>query len=117
LSDTALNSPLFEDVKGVKNTLADPEALMIQRYWIRFNRAETEAKKKHDKWATLDTFDRGEQWKDVAMPPWIPKPVTNYIRYTRTMKRANLASAIPKASFFPVSPDDKDIITQLQTSL
>jgi hypothetical protein len=114
LSGTALNSPLFEDVKGVKNILADPEALMIQRYWIRFNRAETEAKKKHDKWATLDTFDRGEQWKDVAMPPWIPKPVTNYIRYVRTMKRANLASAIPKASFYPVSPDDTQVITQLQ---
>lgn len=111
---TALNSPIFEDLKEVKPQDPEPEAIMIQRYWTRFLKAETEVKPKHNVWAVLDTFDRGEQWKDVMMPPWLPKPVTNYIRYIRTTKRANLASGLPKATFSPVSPDDAEIIGQLQ---
>lgn len=110
-----LDSPIFEDLKTEKPQMtAEQEKQMIQRYWLRFQRAETAVTEKHRQFTLLDTFDRGEQWKDVAMPPWVPKPVTNYVRYTRTMKRANLASAIPKAQFAPVHPSDGEVINRLQ---
>jgi hypothetical protein len=107
-----LKSPIFEDVK-VKMS-EDEEKIMIQRYQTRFRNAEKAVIEQHDLFKKLDTFDRGEQWKDIAMPPWIPKPVTNYIRYVRTTKRANLAAEIPKAKFSAVHPDDTEIIGNLQ---
>jgi hypothetical protein len=107
-----LKSPLFSDVQN--NMTPDQEKMMIQRYWTRFRRTEVAVAKKHEMFQKLDTIDRGEQWKDIPMPPWIPKPVTNYIRFVRTTKRANLASSIPKANFAPVSPQDKEVITNLQ---
>jgi hypothetical protein len=107
-----LTSPIFGDIKDEK--VQKPEQIMIQRYYRRFLQAEQAVKPKHNVWNVLDTFDRAEQWKDVPMPPWLPRPVTNYIRYIRTMKRANLASAIPKASYSPVDPEDKKVVNDLQ---
>jgi hypothetical protein len=111
-----LKSPVFTDLQEEqpKRTEAEQESAMVQRYYLRFLRAEKAVKPKHELFKTLDTFDRGEQWKDVPMPPWIPKPVTNYIRYVRTTKRANLAAEIPKAAFSPVHPDDSEVIHNLQ---
>jgi hypothetical protein len=110
-----LKSPLFQDIQEQKPKIeGEDEIKMIQRYWTRFRRAENAVQPKHELFATLDAMDRGEQWKDIPMPPWIPKPVTNYIRYVRTTKRANLAAEIPKATFAPVHPDDTQTIKNLQ---
>lgn len=113
MSET-LNSPIFDDLK--EEQVANPDLIMIQRYWYQFQQAERAVAPKHAIWETIDTFDRGEQWKDAAIPPWIPKPVTNYMRYARTMKRANLAAEIPKATFSPVTEEDKKDVTQLQAA-
>lgn len=86
----------------------------IQKMTARFNKAQQAVMSKHKMWKMLDEFDRGEQWKNAPIPPWIPKPVTNYVRYVRTLKRANLASAIPKPSFFPEYPEDRDVVDLLQ---
>ena len=80
----------------------------------RFLRAEQSVTDKHRMWAELDMFDRGEQWKNASIPAWIPKPVTNYIRYVRQLKRANLASAIGKANFLPLNPQYAEQVTKLQ---
>ena len=93
-----------------KKTDADIINFMTQRY----RKAEDAVAEKHRMWAELDMFDRGEQWKNVSIPPWFPKPVTNYIRYIRTLKRANLASTIGTASFSPVSPQFGEQVTRLQ---
>src|SRR5206468_3508494 len=41
---------------------------------------------------------------------------TNYIRYIRTTKRANLAAAIPQADFQPVSTDQAVNVMRLRTA-
>lgn len=86
----------------------------VSKMYSRFLKSEVEMIPRHKKWVTLDTFDRGDQWKDAAIPPWVPKPVTNFVRFIRTLKRANLASNIPKTRFSPVYPQDEPIITKLQ---
>ncbi len=85
----------------------------IQRYYQRFQKAEVAKGDLNDRFKVLDTFDRGEQWKDANLPPWVPKPVTNFIRYVRTLKRANLASAIPMATFTAEYQEDAEIINRL----
>jgi hypothetical protein len=110
-----LKSPIFQDLQEQKPKITEEqEQRMIQRYYTRHLRASQAVSKKHELFQKLDIFDRGEEWKDVPMPPWIPKPVTNYIRYVRTTKRANLASSIPRANFSPVSEQDKEVIKNLQ---
>lgn len=68
------------------------------------------------KWIELDKFDRGEQWQG-NIPPWIPKPVTNYIHLVKTSQRANLALANPKAMIEPLHPKDTDAVDELRKAL
>lgn len=86
----------------------------ISNKYRRFLKAENAVRKKHRMWRIMDTFDRGEQWEGKAIPPWVPKPVTNIIRLVRTFKRANLASEIPRPSFAPEQPEDAQWVSQLQ---
>ena len=88
--------------------------IKIKKYYTRFINANNAVSKKHETWRLLDLFDRGEQWNSSSLPPWVPKPVTNLIRYFRTLKRANLASAIPAAHFYAEHPVDKDTVANLQ---
>lgn len=94
----------------------DEERQRISRYTERFSRANQATKANHDKWRVLDMFDRSEQWKDADLPPWVPKPVHNMIRYVRILKRANLASSIPAAHFVPLNEKHKALITRLQAA-
>lgn len=80
-------------------TPLDVQSNLVQKYTIRFRKAQQAVVPKHGLWSKLDIFDRGDQWKDTALPPWVPKPVSNWIRFVRTIKRANLASAIPSAHY------------------
>jgi len=86
----------------------------IQKYYTRFINAEMAVQDKHETWKILDLFDRGQQWEGASLAPWVPKPVTNFIRYFRTLKRANLASAIPSAHFYSEHPADIETIRNLQ---
>jgi hypothetical protein len=86
----------------------------IQKFYQRFRRAQTAVQSKQMTWTELDMFDRGEQWKNEQIPPWIPKPITNYVRFVRTLKRANLASAIPKPTFTPLIPQYREQVSKLQ---
>jgi hypothetical protein len=103
-----------KEKKESSKLAAEREAAEVQKYIQRFRRAEQGMGEKHRKWETIDTFDRGEQWKNANLPPWVPKPVNNMIRYFRTLKRANLASAIPKSTFTPILPDYADDVRKLQ---
>jgi hypothetical protein len=91
----------------------DEDKSRIQSYYSRFVKASTAVAPMHRKFTVLDMFDRGEQWKDANVPPWVPKPVTNLIRYVRTIKRANLASSIPMCHYSPLSIEDTDFIKRL----
>ena len=87
---------------------------LIKKYYTRFINANNAVSTKHATWKILDLFDRGEQWANTNLPPWVSKPVTNYIRYFRTLKRANLASNIPFSHFYPEHPEDTDTVKNLQ---
>lgn len=63
----------------------------------------------------LDEFYRGEQYKNMNIPPWVPKPVTNFIHLVVTTKRAALASENPMAMLRPLSPEDVSNVEMLQT--
>jgi hypothetical protein len=93
---------------------AAQEQKLIQKYYQRFRKSQSTTTEKRKLWQILDMFDRGDQWKNQAIPPWVPKPVTNRIRYVRTLKRANLASSIPKANFSPEYREDAAYISRLQ---
>lgn len=86
----------------------------IKKYYTRFINANNAVQTKHETWRILDMFDRGQQWETAAIAPWVPKPVTNFIRYFRTLKRANLASAIPHAHFYSEHPADVETVANLQ---
>jgi len=86
----------------------------IHTMYTRFLKAQDAVRPKHKIWEEIDRFDRGEQWKDAPIPPWVPKPVTNFIRFVRTLKRANLASSIPQPTFYPEYEEDTELIRMLQ---
>lgn len=93
---------------------ADEEKRIIQKLTQRFRTSQTGRSAKEKIWQILDMFDRGEQWKDKNIPAWIPKPVMNFIRHYRILKRANLATGIPRATLEPTDPVDEPIIEKLQ---
>lgn len=80
-----------------------------------FEKARTQRQTKDKLWMELDEFDRGEQWKNAAkMPPWVPKPVTNYVHFVKTMKKAGLSLNNPTGKLRPVSPDEIERVRKLQ---
>ena len=99
---------------NVKQHSADEQKKMIMHYTQRYEKAERAKDGKIQKWQTLDMFDRGEQWFGSNIPPWVPKPVTNWVRYVRTLKRSNLASSIPRSTFYPETEDDVNFVRRIQ---
>lgn len=92
----------------------EDEKKIVRKLHARFRRSQKERMPKEKVWTVLDTFDRGEQWKDLSMPPWIPKPVLNFIRHYRTLKRANLAAGVSRPTFEPIEEADREAINRLQ---
>lgn len=92
----------------------EKEKKRVGEYNARFRKARDAYRKRRDSWKIIDMFDRGEQWADVNLPPWIPKPVHNMVKYIRVLKRANLAGNIPAAHYSPINPEHKDAVDSLQ---
>jgi hypothetical protein len=103
-----------DEKKSVSLAKDEEERNLVSSMITRFNKAETAYESKRKVWNMLDKFDRGEQWVDQVLPPWVPTPVTNYIRYVRTLKRANLASAIPEAHYTATDEKYKADMDMLQ---
>lgn len=95
-------------------TPSQKESDRVAKYDQRFRKAENATSKKRDLWKVIDTFDRSEQWSEANLPPWVPKPVHNLIRYIRIVKRANLAGNISAAHYAPINPEHADSIDMLQ---
>lgn len=93
---------------------ADEQKDKVSSFTSDFKRADQAKSGLIKKWQTIDMFDRGEQWKNAPIPPWISRPNTNLIRYIRTMKRANLFQNIPKPTFKAIEETDEDTIKELQ---
>lgn len=79
----------------------------------RYRRARNKRQKKDSMWKELDAFDRNEQWDLESAPPWLPKPVTNFIHLVKNTKRAALAMENPTGKLRPVSPAGIQRVEQL----
>lgn len=88
--------------KDVKQILSD------------FRKAKSVRQLKDKEWHDLDLFDRSEQWDKENIPPWVPKPVTNFIHLIKTTKRAALAIENPVATLRALSPADIEKVEKLQ---
>lgn len=88
----------------------------VSKVLKRFEEAKRQRKRKDSLWRELDAFDRGEQWElgGKKLPPWIPKPVTNYIHLVKTTKRAALSIENPEAMIMGQSPEDHKLAKQLE---
>lgn len=89
-------------------------AKKIKTFMQRHNNSATNSGDRRQEWKVMDIFDRGKQWENASLPPWVPKPIHNMIRYTRTWKRANLAGNIPAAHYAPMLTNQKDAVLMLQ---
>lgn len=104
-----------EEINEPDNSMsADDQRNFIRKAYRRFQIASNGMSSLHNQWRLLDLFDRGRQWDTVQIPVWIPKPMTNLIRFVRTTKRANLAQNIPTATFTPLTPLDEPLVRQVQ---
>ena len=90
------------------------ERELTSKFVQRFNSAEQAVRKRQGRWKIIDTFDRGEQWEDVSLPPWVPTPILNMIKFVRTVKRANLAGNLPAAHYTSLNKDHDKLIQRLQ---
>lgn len=114
--DIMMEQAAQEAAEAAQKEQEEAERKRIMKMYRRFLRSQTAKSHMEAKWTEIDEFDRGEQWKGLNIPPWVPKPVTNYIRHYRTLKRANLTTAIAKATFQPVSESDKPFVARLQAA-
>jgi hypothetical protein len=104
-----------EEVNQPDDTMnEEQQRRFVQKAYHRFEIAQKEMGEHHKLWRLIDLFDRSRQWDTVKVPVWIPKPVTNLIRYVRTTKRANLGQNIPTATFIPYTPLDIQLVNQMQ---
>lgn len=88
----------------------------VEKILNRFQQAKRHRQKKDSKWRELDAFDRGDQWNlgGKKLPPWVPKPVTNYIHLVKTTKRAALSIENPEPMFMGQSQNDHVKARELQ---
>lgn len=87
---------------------------LVNKIYDRFNKALSQRKSYDDKWRMLDMFYRGEQYEYERIPPWIPKPVTNFIHLVVTTKRAALAMENPTGLLSANSAQDVQAVNELQ---
>jgi hypothetical protein len=86
----------------------------VTRIMDRVKKSENAKANMKPIWKELDEFYRGEQYKNSNIPPWVPKPVTNFIHLVITMKRAALASENPSATLRPMSLADIEPVRVMQ---
>lgn len=82
----------------------------------KVKKAQTKRQLKDPTWQLLDAYDRNEQhlMENTNIPPWIPRPHTNFIHLVKYTKRAALAMENPTGKLRPVSSEDVQRIYELQ---
>lgn len=103
-----------EEKPEQKKLSHEEQAQLLKKYERRSKKAINAMSELHKEWKMIDLFDRSKQWDMVNLPVWLPKPVTNLIRYVRTTKRANLALTVPQANLTPYTPKDVGMVSLLQ---
>lgn len=79
----------------------------------KFEKSKKKRQQKDSVWKELDAFDRNDQWNLNDAPPWLPKPVTNYIHLVKYTKRAAFAVDNPTGKLRPMSPAGQEPVRML----
>jgi hypothetical protein len=86
----------------------------VQKILRRLDKSQKFKQKYIPLWKELDEFYRSDQYKNSKLPPWVPKPVTNFIHLVVTTKRAALSGENPMAMMRPQSKDDIERVRSFQ---
>jgi hypothetical protein len=70
----------------------------------KMKKAQNKREKREGIWQELDAFDRNQQWDLQNAPPWLPKPVTNFVHLVKNTKIAALSMENPTGKLRAVSP-------------
>ena len=79
----------------------------------KFKKARNKKQKREVIMKELDAFDRNQQWDLQNAPPWLPKPVTNFVHLVKYTKRAALAIDNPTGKLRAVSPAGVERVDKL----
>ena len=85
----------------------------VAEIYRNFRRAQAKRREREQIWQELDAYDRNQQWDLEALPPWLPKPVTNFVHLVKYTKRAAFAVDNPQAKLRPVSPEGEEKVRNL----
>lgn len=85
----------------------------VDKIMARFKKAKEKRQEREKVWNELDAFDRNKQWDLENAPPWVPKPVTNFVHVVKYTKRAALAVDNPVGKLRPVSPEGVERVKKL----
>lgn len=85
----------------------------VDKILEKFRSAKTKRQQKDSIWTELDAFDRNDQWDLNNAPPWLPKPVTNYVHLVKYTKRAAFAVDNPTGKLRPMSPQGVESVRLL----
>lgn len=97
-----------------KAKVPSTDKTLVGKLQSRYRKARDQRQKMDPLWSELDNFYRGEQYNDQKIPPWVPKPVTNFIHLVVSTKRAALALEHPSAILSAVAAEDTERIEELQ---
>lgn len=86
----------------------------VQKFMRRLDKSQKHKQQYIPTWKELDQFYRSDQYKNSKLPPWVPKPVTNFIHLVVTTKRAALSGENPMAMMRPQSKDDIERVRAFQ---
>jgi hypothetical protein len=79
----------------------------------KMKKAQNKREKREAVWQELDAFDRNQQWDMQNAPPWLPKPVTNFVHLVKNTKIAALSMENPTGKLRAVSPAGVELVDQL----
>jgi hypothetical protein len=79
----------------------------------KMKKAQNKREKRESVWQELDAFDRNQQWEMQNAPPWLPKPVTNFVHLVKNTKIAALSMENPTGKLRAVSPAGVQLVDQL----
>jgi hypothetical protein len=90
--------------------MADKKAQDILQ---KMKKAQNKREKREGIWQELDAFDRNQQWDMQNAPPWLPKPVTNFVHLVKNTKIAALSMENPTGKLRAVSPAGVPLVDKL----
>jgi hypothetical protein len=91
----------------------DTSKKRAQEILAKFRKAKNKKQRREEIMKELDAYDRNQQWDLQNAPPWLPKPVTNFVHLVKYTKRAALSIDNPTGKLRAVSPAGRERVDML----